>query len=57
MAETEGRAVAEATAVAYLERELPKFWSEYQELARGGIEANEIAQAQDEPDGNRHDPV
>jgi hypothetical protein len=51
VAETEARTVAEATAVIYLERELPKLWSEYQELARREIEANEIAQAQDEPDG------
>ena len=42
VAEEEARTVAEATAVAYLERELPKLMSEYQELARnavGGVEA------------------
>jgi len=51
VAEMEARAIAEKTAVAYLERELPKLMSEYYELARnavGGVEANEIAQAQDE---------
>jgi hypothetical protein len=50
VAETEARAIAEKTAVAYLERELPKLMSEYHELARnavGGVEANEIAQAQE----------
>ncbi len=57
VAEREARTVAEATAVEYLERELPKLWSEYQELARGGVEANKIAQAQDELEGDRHDPV
>jgi hypothetical protein len=67
-AQMEARTVAEAAAVAYLERELPKLWSEYQELARGGVEANEIAQAQDpgsfsvtghdaDLSVDRHDPV
>jgi hypothetical protein len=72
VAEEEARTVAEATAVAYLERELPKLMSEYQELARnavGGVEANAIAQAQGDPGSfsvtspgasgraDRHDPV
>jgi hypothetical protein len=71
VAETEARAIAEKTAVTYLERELPKLMSEYYELARnavGGVEANEIAQAQDpgsfsttghdaDFSVDRHDPV
>lgn len=50
--ETHARQVAEATAVNYLERELPRLISAYDELAQNAVraeQADDIAQAQDEP--------
>jgi hypothetical protein len=52
VAEQHARIVAEATAIAHLENELPRLISEYAELARNAVRADEadaIAQAQGEP--------
>lgn len=46
-----GARAAEAAATSYMERELPRLISQYQELARNAVnpdEANAIAGAQDE---------
>ena len=50
VAKEEGRKVAEAAAVSYLESELPKLISEYQELAKNAVaaaDADAIAKAQE----------
>jgi hypothetical protein len=52
VAERHAKTVAEATAVGYLESELPRLISEYTELARNTVQADDadaIAQAQEEP--------
>jgi hypothetical protein len=49
-AEAESRQLAEAAAVAYLERELPRLVASYRELARNAVadgEANAVAETQE----------
>lgn len=52
VAERHAKTIAEAAAVAYLERELPRLISAYEELAQNAVKADgadAIAQAQEEP--------